>query len=47
MQERAQDPAHVEVVVDDEEPQLVEIDLKHAEIVQAGVLQPATVKPYA
>jgi hypothetical protein len=40
VQQRPQDPAHVEVVVNDEKPQLVEIDVKHATIWQAGFCSP-------
>src|SRR5260370_25273824 len=40
VQERPQDPAHMEIVVDDEKPQLVEIDVNHAKIWQAGFCSP-------
>jgi len=40
VQERPQDPAHMKVVVDNEKPELVEIDVDHAKVWQAGFCSP-------
>jgi hypothetical protein len=40
MQQRPHDPAHMEVVVDDQKPQLFEIDVDHATDRCAGFCSP-------